>query len=117
MLVAGVALDGPGRLWAIAGAHTGAQLIAMVWLARQLRPTVGGLLSTTQARALGAAVTVAVGAWLLERGIQPHGRLSTLGLVAVLTTFALGLYGLALRAMHALPPRAPAAHLPPVALP
>jgi putative peptidoglycan lipid II flippase len=117
MLVAGAALDGPGRLWAIAGAHTGAQLIAMVWLARQLRPTVGGLVSTVQARALGAAVTVGVGAWLLERAVQPDGRATTLAFVAVASAAALGLYGLGLRTMGALPPRAPVPHLPPAVLP
>jgi hypothetical protein len=114
MLVAGATVDGPGRLWAIAGAHTAAQLLAMVWLAHQLRPTVGGLVSTVQARALGVAVTVGVGAWLLERAVQPDGRLSTLAFVALVAGVALALYGLGLRALRALPPRAPAPHLPAV---
>ena len=111
MIVAGHLVDGPGRLVAIAGAHSAAQLIGMVWLGHQLRPAVGGLVSSLQARAIGPAVTVGVLAWLAQRAVAPDGRAVTLLTVALLGAGGLAAYGAALRLLGALPTRAPAPHI------
>jgi putative peptidoglycan lipid II flippase len=111
MLAAGVLVDGVGRLVAIGLAHSLAQVVAMTWLAVQLRPAVGGLLSRSQARALGLAGTVGVAAWLAQRWIDPVGRGPSLAVVVGLAGLGLAAYGVALRLLGSLPPRAPAPHV------
>lgn len=117
MLVAGATLEGPACLWAIAGAHSGAQALGTVWLARRLYPSVGNLLSRVQVRVLGAGTALGGATWLVSRNVEPGGRAATLAFVTVVALGGLALYGAGLRAMGALPARSPAAKLPPVVLP
>lgn len=117
MLVAGATLDGAGRLWGIAGAHTAAQALGTVWLARRLSPAVGNLASGLQVRVLGVGAALGGAAWLLSHSLAPEGRAPTLAFVAVVAAIGIVLYGLGLRLMGALPARAPASRTPPVALP
>ena len=116
MIVAGHLVDGPGRLLAITGAHSAAQLVSLVWLGWRLRPHVGPTLTMTQLRALVPAVGIGVAAWAVERSLAPDGRAAKLAVVAVLSLLGLAVYALALRLLRALPPRAPLVHRPRAAL-
>jgi putative peptidoglycan lipid II flippase len=111
MLVAGHAVDGPGRLVAIAGAHSAAQVIGTLWLAHRLRPATGTLVSSLQLRALVPAVVVGGVAWVVQRGLDPDGRTLTFITVTGLSVVGLAAYGGALRMLRAVPTRAPAPHI------
>ena len=86
-------------------------MLGTLWLAHQLRPATGGLLSSLQARAFGPAATVGVLAWLAERSLDPRRSGVTFATVAGLSLVGLAVYGGALRLLNALPTRAPAPHI------
>lgn len=117
MLVAGATLDGAGRLWGIAGAHTAAQALGTVWLAHRLSPAVGNLTSRLQVRVLLAGAALGGAAWVLSHNVEPGGRAATLGFLALVAAVGIALYGVGLRLMGALPPRSPVSKVPPVAFP
>ena len=109
MLVAAAVVDGTGRLAAIGGAHSAAQLLGTVWLALRLRPAVGSVVSARQGLALAPAVAVGLGAWAAVSAWSPDGRAAALAAVVGLGAAGLGAYALALRALGAVPARDPLA--------
>jgi hypothetical protein len=83
-----------------------------VWLAVRLQPAVGQVLAVRQLRpvllaaAIGSAMWAALSAW------SPEGRVATVVAMAVVSGAAGAAYVLGLRAVHALPGRAPAGYRP-----
>ncbi len=112
MLVAGVLDDGPDRMVAIGLAHSGAYLIGALWLAAQLRGSVGSAASLSQLKPLALAVVVGVSGWAAMRGWSPTGRPATVVALAVVGGAGGLAYVLGLRALGAGPGPAPAVHRP-----
>ena len=108
MVAVGVMADGRGLLFGLGLAHTGAYLIGMVWLGGRLRPEVGTLIGVGQLRPLLLAVAVAGVAWLAMRAWSPDGRVVTMVGLTLIVGASLGVYVAGLRALGALPGRAPA---------
>ena len=109
MLVAAQLVDGPARLAAIGGAHSAAQGLGAAWLALRLRPAVGTVVSSRQLAALVPALGVGLLAWAGWGAWSPDGRGVTLAAVVALAGVGLVVYGLALRALGAVPARDPLA--------
>jgi len=107
MAIAGIAFDGPARLVAIGLAHSGAYLLGLVWLAIRLRAAVGSVVGIGQLRPVVLGVGLGLAAWVVMGAWSPDGRAAILLALAVLSAVAGGLYLVGLRALDALPGRAP----------
>jgi putative peptidoglycan lipid II flippase len=109
MVVGGMAVDGPGRLAVLGGAHSGAYLLAAGWLAARIRPRTGPvltrriLLPVTLSAVLGVAAWAAISAW------NPAGRLGTIVALGVVSAAGGAAYLLAVRFLRSEPPPAGAA--------
>ncbi len=108
MLVVGATLDGSARLAAIGLAHSASQVGGAAWLARRLRSRIEVPFTSAQARMAAAAAAVAGAVWVLERLWSPQGRVDNLACVAVLGALGTAAYLLVVRAVGAMPTRAPA---------
>jgi putative peptidoglycan lipid II flippase len=106
LLGAGVA-DGADRMVLIGIAHTVAYLLGGVALLARLRPKVGPAVHVGQLRPLGLALGGGVLAWMAMNAWSPDGRASTLVALVVIVAALAVAYGLALRALGALPPASP----------
>ena len=107
MLAAAQVVDGPARMAAIGGAHSAAQAVGTVWLAWRLRPEVGPVVSARQLAALVPAAAMGLVAWGAWTAWSPDGRALTLAAVVAIGGVGLVAYGLALRALGAVPARDP----------
>jgi putative peptidoglycan lipid II flippase len=112
MLLAAQLVDGSARLAAIGGAHSAAQALGAAWLALRLRSQVGPVVSSRQVAALVPAVAVGLLAWAAWSAWSPDGRALTLAAATAVAGVALVAYGLALRALGAVPTRDPLGHGP-----
>lgn len=98
MVLGGAAVDGPGRLLVLGGAHSVTFLVASVWLAIRLRPEVGPVLGPELVRPAVLAAAVGGLAWVTMQAWDPSGRMSIAGALAAIGAAGAGLYWLALRA-------------------
>jgi putative peptidoglycan lipid II flippase len=103
MVVGGSAVDGPGRLVVLGGAHSLSFALGSAWLALRLRPAVGTVVGPELLRPVVAAVVVGVGAWAAMTAWDPEGRVGSMVAVAVIGATGTALYLVLLRLMGGLP--------------
>lgn len=107
VMLAATATDGALRLALVGGAHSLAYLVGAAWLGLSLRARTGTLLTTRQLWPTALALASGGAAWLGYRAWSPDGRILTTTALAALVAAAGVAYVLGLRAVDALPGRAP----------
>lgn len=107
MLLAAASTEGADRLVLVGLAHTAAYGLGAIVLALRLRSEVGSVWHPGQLVPIAIAAVAGVLAWLAMEAWDPDGRLLTLLAVVVIGATATALYGAAMWAVGALPPRSP----------
>lgn len=94
--------QGNARIAVLGLGHTGAYVLASVWLAVALaRRSRCSMVPLTVLRSLAVAVVVGASVWLVSEAIDPRGRVACLALVGGLSLIGVGAYALGVRLLGA----------------
>jgi putative peptidoglycan lipid II flippase len=93
MSVGGAGVHGAAKVAALGIGHSVAYAVGAIWLGVGLsRRTGHALVSRELPRALALSGVVGAGAWVVMRAIDPHGRVDTLVITAIVGAIATALY-------------------------